>query len=155
MIEKIEIGIINEQGYLTTKELVHEIEKIYSEIENDFVEINISVEEQLKSYLDEGWFPVEPLDVLKLNSDKDYTKIKIVPYLNMDRISFRYEEYFDEKSVKNKIDKLKLELGDSDYKVIKCWESTLLKKSLPYEMEEVNSERQTIRDQINKLEELL
>ncbi len=155
MLEKIEIGIINEQGYLTTKELVPEIEKIYSEIENDFVEINISVEEQLTSYIDEGWLPVEPLDVLKLNSDKDYTKIKIVPYLNMDRISFRYEEYFDEKSVKNKIDKLKLELGDSDYKVIKCWESTLLKKSLPYEMEEVNSERQTIRDQINKLEELL
>lgn len=155
MLEKIEIGIINEQGYLTTKELVPEIKKTYSEIENDFVEISISVEEQLKYYSEEGWLPVEPLDVLKLSSDKNYTKIKIVPYLNTDRISFRYEEYFDKRSIKNQIDNLKLELGDSDYKVIKNWESTLLNKTLPYEMEEVNSERQSIRDQINKLEELL
>lgn len=128
MLEKIEIGIINEQGYLTTKELVPEVKKVYSETENDFIEITISIDEQLKTYLEEGWLPVDSLEISKLNSDKDYTKIKIVPYSNKDRISFRYEEYFDKRSVKNKIDELKSELGDSDYKVIKYWESSLLKK---------------------------
>lgn len=155
MLEKIEIGIINEQGYLTTKELVPEVKKVYSETENDFIEITISIEEQLKTYLEEGWLPVDSLEISKLNSDKDYTKIKIVPYSNKDRISFRYEEYFDKRSVKNKIDELKSELGDSDYKVIKYWESSLLKKSSPYEIEEINSKRQTIRDRINNLEKLL
>lgn len=155
MLEKIEIGIINEQGYLTTKELVPEVKKVYSETENDFIEITISIDEQLKTYLEEGWLPVDSLEISKLNSDKDYTKIKIVPYSNKDRISFRYEEYFDKRSVKNKIDELKSELGDSDYKVIKYWESSLLKKSSPYEIEEINSKRQTIRDRINNLEKLL
>lgn len=155
MLEKIEIGILNEQGYLTTKELVPEVKKVYSETENDFIEITISIDEQLKTYLEEGWLPVDSLEISKLNSDKDYTKIKIVPYSNKDRISFRYEEYFDKRSVKNKIDELKSELGDSDYKVIKYWESSLLKKSSPYEIEEINSKRQTIRDRINNLEKLL
>ena len=155
MLEKVEIGIINEQGYLTTKELIPEVKKIYSETENNFVETSISIEEQLKPYLEEGWLPVDSLETSKLNSDKEYIKIKIVPYSNKDRISFRYEEYFDKKSVTNKIDILKSELDDSDYKVIKCWESSLLKKSPPYEIKEINYERQTIRDLINKLEQLL
>ena len=52
-----------------------------------------------------------------------------------------------------KIRMLKMQLSKTDYKVIKCAECQLLGQEMPYDVEELHTERQKIRDQINKLEE--
>ena len=44
-------------------------------------------------------------------------------------------------------------LSNSDYKVIKCMEHQMLDKEMPYDVNELNENRQAIRDQINALEE--
>lgn len=51
------------------------------------------------------------------------------------------------------IRKLKEKLSATDYKVIKCAECQLLGLAMPYDVGKLHAERQTIRDEINKLEE--
>ena len=50
------------------------------------------------------------------------------------------------------IERLKSELQESDYKVIKCAEAICLNEELPYNMTELHKERQSLRDKINELE---
>lgn len=50
------------------------------------------------------------------------------------------------------IEKLKSELSASDYKVLKCYESSLAGETLPYNFTQLHAERQALRDQINNLE---
>lgn len=52
----------------------------------------------------------------------------------------------------SEIERLKSELQESDYKVIKCAEAICLNAELPYNMTELHKERQTLRDKINELE---
>lgn len=42
-----------------------------------------------------------------------------------------------------------------DWKVTKCMEYQLAGKELPYDFEELSSQRQAIRDQINELQEAI
>jgi hypothetical protein len=46
-------------------------------------------------------------------------------------------------------------LTETDYKVIKCYEYSLIGLELPYDMEEVHAEREAIREKIRELEEKL
>lgn len=58
-----------------------------------------------------------------------------------------------EKAAKSKkIDELKKDLADTDYKIIKCMEYYMNDLELPYDLEKVHTERQALRDQINALE---
>ena len=52
----------------------------------------------------------------------------------------------------SEIERLKSELQESDYKVIKCAEAICLNVELPYNMAALHNERQAFRDKINKLE---
>ena len=52
----------------------------------------------------------------------------------------------------SEIERLKSELKESDYKVIKCAEAMCLNAELPYNMTELHNERQALRDKINELE---
>jgi hypothetical protein len=52
------------------------------------------------------------------------------------------------------VERLKLELSETDYKIIKCSEYKLLGIELPYDMTELHSGRQAIRDRINELENM-
>ena len=54
--------------------------------------------------------------------------------------------------VLSEIERLKSELQESDYKVIKCAEAICLNAELPYDMTELHKERQALRDKINELE---
>ncbi len=58
-----------------------------------------------------------------------------------------------EKSRSQQIAELKAQLSATDYKVIKCSECQLLGKEIPYDVIALHAERQTIRDQINQLEQ--
>lgn len=50
------------------------------------------------------------------------------------------------------IERLKSELQESDYKVIKCAEALTIGAEMPYDEESLHNERQALRDKINELE---
>lgn len=50
------------------------------------------------------------------------------------------------------IERLKSELQESDYKVIKCAESMAVGAEMPYDVASLHNERQSLRDKINELE---
>ena len=52
----------------------------------------------------------------------------------------------------SEIERMKSELQESDYKVIKCAEAMCINAELPYNMTALHKERQALRDKINKLE---
>ena len=52
----------------------------------------------------------------------------------------------------SEIERLKSELQESDYKVIKCAEAMAVGAEMPYDMESLHNERQALRDKINELE---
>ncbi|MFQ9516714.1 MAG: hypothetical protein ACLRZ9_12945 [Eubacterium sp.] len=53
---------------------------------------------------------------------------------------------------KDKIQQIKQELTDTDYKIIKSYEYFLAGKEVPYDIEELHKERQKLRDEIGILE---
>lgn len=53
------------------------------------------------------------------------------------------------------IESLKTQLAETDYKIIKCSEYQLVGQELPYDIQELHTERQFLRDRINALEESL
>lgn len=50
------------------------------------------------------------------------------------------------------IDLLKRQIAATDYKVTKCYEYSLCGLELPYDIEALHAERQSLRDKINELE---
>ena len=60
------------------------------------------------------------------------------------------EEPQEEKD-KKEIERLKQELTETDYKIIKCSEYSLAGVPLPYDVAELHAARQAIRDRINEL----
>lgn len=60
------------------------------------------------------------------------------------------EEIIAEKQAK--IESLKAQIAESDYKVIKCAEAQLMGEELPYNVAELHAQRQALRGEINKLE---
>ena len=59
----------------------------------------------------------------------------------------------EEEIKQARIAELKAQLGDTDYKVIKCAESQLAGLDLPYDIATLHAERQALRDEINELEQ--
>ena len=57
----------------------------------------------------------------------------------------RYRRYME-------IERIKSELQESDYKVIKCAEAMAVGAEMPYNVTELHKERQALRDKINELE---
>lgn len=60
-----------------------------------------------------------------------------------------YNERLDEISA------LKELLSNSDYKIIKCMESSLCGEEMPYDIKSIHLEREEIRNRINEIERLL
>ena len=50
------------------------------------------------------------------------------------------------------VERLKSELKESDYKVIKCAEAMAVGEEMPYDVASLHKERQALRDKINELE---
>ena len=66
-----------------------------------------------------------------------------------------WEVKVDSVYTQKKIDNLKEVLSSSDYKVIKCQEASLIGEQMLYDVDELHKERQSIRDEINRLESLI
>ena len=66
-----------------------------------------------------------------------------------------WETKIDTETIETQIGELKQRLSESDYKVTKCYECSLVGETLPYDIQALHDERQAIRDEINRLEEML
>ena len=53
------------------------------------------------------------------------------------------------------IERLKSELQEGDYKVIKCAEAMAVGAEMPYDVASLHKERQALRDKINELEKAM
>lgn len=114
----------------------------------------VSVEQQIAA-LSEEWKPVDAISPEALVSEDENYIIVPVPYDQGERIAYRYEKRYDYQRIKQQVADLKQALTDSDYKVMKCYEASMLGQPMPYDIEEVHAERQAMRDKINELEPLL
>lgn len=145
----IEYGYINENGYLKTKQLQEYTEKYR---EKGIIKTRkITIEEQTIELSNAGWKPVDELDNEKLKAPDGYF-IRVIPYDAGERISFKYEQVFDEQKIRREIEELKKALTSTDYKVIKCYEASLIGEELPYDIKVLHKERQQIRNRINTLQ---
>lgn len=101
-----------------------------------------------------GYKPVEQFDHDKTKVEEGFV-IEVIPYDAGDKIAYKYEKRFDKKKIKTEISSLKETLSEGDYRVIKCYEALLANKPLPYNINDIYTERQKIRDKINELELVL
>lgn len=58
----------------------------------------------------------------------------------------------EEEKKQARISELKQMLADTDYKIIKCYEASMLGQELPYNLEELVAERDEWREEIRELE---
>ena len=95
------------------------------------------------------------------NGAVDITDEKIILHNGKFYLESEFQEYklteeykYDEEKLKakNEIFKLKKELEEEDYKVIKAIEAKLCSEELPYDVEELTRERKIKRNRINELE---
>lgn len=75
-----------------------------------------------------------------------------------DAIKQTYKAVFSRQKVEEEIDKLKKQLIDTDYQVIKYYEAKITLSETPYSADEINgiiAQRQSIRDKINELQDMI
>ena len=82
------------------------------------------------------------------------TEYKKVLFNTQELDAEEYKISIDEQqaNIQMEIKRIKSELQESDYKVIKCAEAICLNEELPYNVESLHKERQALRDKINELE---
>ena len=85
--------------------------------------------------------PITPANITPHNYKKEYAK-------KDGKIIMTWSAYPNYEE----IEKLKKKLNESDYKVIKCYELSLVGGAVPYNVSELHAERQEIRNEINRLE---
>lgn len=145
----MEYGYINDGGYLVSKNIEEYTER-YQE-KGEIKQRTVSVETQADALSATGWKPVDLLDEERLKCEDGYF-VRVTPYDAGERISYRYETVFDTQKVRREIQELKARLTADDYKVIKCYEASLLGEQLPYDISRIHRTRQELRAKINELE---
>lgn len=140
-----------EDGQLNATYLEDYTEKITDENGNTTERI-VTAEEQA-ARLSPEWKPVDYVSGDRLNEAGEGEVIVPQPYDAGDHIAYRYIRKFDTQKVRREIEYLKAALAESDYKITKCYEASMLGAELPYDIKKLHEERQAQRDQINALEE--
>lgn len=123
----------------------------YGYVENGFLRAR-EVEQGQVQNLSSEWKPVDDIDESKTISDDENYTIRLVPYDNGNRISFKYEKVVNTTKIQGEIDAIKAELSETDYQVIKCYEASLVGEELPYDIKALHTERDLKRAKINTLE---
>lgn len=124
---------------------------MYGYMENGFLRAR-DVEQGQAQNLSSEWKPVDEIDESKTISDDEDCTIRLVPYDNGNRISFKYEKVVNTTKIQGEIDAIKAELSETDYQVIKCYEASLVGEELPYDIKALHEYRNEKRAQINALE---
>lgn len=119
------------------------------------IKLTISAEAQFEELKQSGWKIVEAIDESQLDNEKEFYSTLVEPIDKGETIGFNYLKRLDKRLVRNEIERLKNNLALTDYKVIKCYEASLLSQELPYDIKNIHTERQEIRDRINELEVMI
>lgn len=124
-----------EYGYMEGQYLhsrfIEPINRIYTD--NDGVQrVEVITVEQQVSELSEVWKPVDLISEEQMQSDEENYIVVPVPYDAGDHIAYRYEKRFDRRKIRDEIEAHKTALSDSDYKITKCYEASLLGQELLY-----------------------
>ena len=82
------------------------------------------------------------------------TEYKKVLFNTQESDAEEYKISIDEQqaNIQMEIERLKSELKESDYKVIKCAEAMAVGAEMPYDVASLHKVRQALRDKINELE---
>lgn len=89
---------------------------------------------------------------IKVNTRKN-GKRAVVTMMAEDAQIVDNEQVMDDNGLLlSEIERLKSELQESDYKVIKCTEAMAVGAEMPYDVVSLHKERQALRDKINELE---
>ena len=115
----------------------------------------VTVEQQFEPLRKDGWKMVELFDESQMQNEEEFYSTTAIPIDNGETIGFAYQKSLDKRLVQREIERLKSCLSASDYKVVKCYEATMMKQNLPYDLNEICSERQSVRDRINELEAMI
>lgn len=146
-------GHFNEKGALEVEEIKEQVTFITTKDKKIERKI-ITVEEQVATYEENGWKPVDEQD-LSIQECVEFERIISIPYDAGDKISFKYEKILDKWKAEKRINELKQQLSESDYKIIKCYEANMIGEDLQYDIETLHTERQAIRDEINRIENII
>lgn len=146
-----EYGYI-ENGYLRSKFLEPISEIVKDESGSPITRI-ITIQQQIE-ILGERWKPVDAIEESKRICEDGYI-IRLIPFDAGDHISYEYKKIFDTQKYSKEINDLKQQLSDSDYKVSKCYEASLLGEQMPYDVQVLHTERQAARNRINELESII
>ncbi|MDD3039474.1 hypothetical protein [Bacteroides sp.] len=108
--------------------------------------INLMVADGFKIYVEEAQ---QPLPLSEFQSQQ-------LCYRDEGFQIVGYYEIVDNspEKVAAEIERLKTELTSTDYQIIKSYEYTLAAQPLPYDLGSLHSERQQLREQIQKLERM-
>lgn len=89
---------------------------------------------------------------IKVNTRKN-GKRAVVKMIAEDAQIVDNEQVVDDNGfLLSEIERMKSELQESDYKVIKCAEAMAVGAEMPYDVASLHKERQALRDKINELE---
>lgn len=82
------------------------------------------------------------------------TEYKKVLFNTQESDAGEYKISIDEQqaNIQMEIERIKSELQESDYKVIKCAEAMAVGAEIPYDVASLHKERQALREKINELE---
>lgn len=139
-----------ENGYLRSR-FIEQIEQWYTDGSGQRRKRVITEDEQIAE-LSSVWKPVDPIDQTQIDGAEDGYVVIPVPYDDGDHIAYNYVLRRDTQAVRAEIQALKDSLSDSDYKITKCYEASLLGEPLPYDIASLHTQRQEQRDRINELE---
>lgn len=149
---------MKEYGYMEGEYLRSQFfeEKVQKYTDADGVEHcdTITIEEQIEGLSGE-WKPVDVIDHDRLENAPEGFVVIPVPHDFGDHIGYKYETKLDLQKIRKEIQKLKNNLSDSDFKIMKCYEASLIGETMPYDFDTLHKERQKMRERINDLENLL
>jgi hypothetical protein len=111
--------------------------------------------------MEENKIPEENLqeNLEEQNSGETNTPINLTPFNLSEEGEEQLRQLFIMGATKNKVKRqltrLKNRLAATDYKVLKCYEYSLMELEQPYDISLLHSEREDLRNQIRELEETL
>lgn len=153
MTDMVEYGYIDENGIMTSK-MLESYNESFRDNEGELQERVVSIEEQTKVLETTGWKPVDLIDESKMMANEGFN-IEISPFDAGEHISYQYIRVLDGKALRSKIQTIKNDLSAGDYKIVKCYEASLLNEVLPYDIAKLHELRNELRAKVNELEELL
>lgn len=180
IIEEYYIGQIFEGSYPPdaavwcneNKAFIEKIDPIEKEVEETYIEIEtvekevfipaVTHEEVIPAEYDEEGQVIKPEEVIEVVDIPEHIEVvtEEVPVEKTRTVIKTFRRYeikaipapSEEEIKQRRIAELKAQLDSTDYKIIKCSECSLAGVEMPYNIVELHSQRQAIRDEINKLE---